>query len=696
MDTCRGEFIMLPWIITSFYRTISSRKHSCYLISFTCRSAHVGSSIFYITTLEDGSTSIAKVNVRDLPPEGEPLEEEGEEELLIELDHPIKDDDEPIPDYYVPITVTHKHRPSLRNIQAKDREPPMTIGDPYPNRPSNPLVSYIDVLVPVTRRAFCAMVNAHSLSRCVVNERRMQMVLQRVRLAIFESNVALQKSGISNKQFRLAHTYIIDGNKTRPEDIFDENINGRTYSDILKMAARTNDGELLDIPVLRDAYGADVVVIWTANAQQCGLAYSGMPISPEWAYAAVYYQCATGYYSFVHEIAHMLGARHDRASQACNIDSDVAQSILTNETFTADQLGSLLNPTRDPRDKCCGGLNTFSYQTVPCDNFGYQDSSNRYRSIMAYDCPTPNGCPRVQIFSQPDHKYAVWETTQGPEPSKKQVFLQIGNKLYNNARQIEFAWETVANYRDETVLPQVNPELNQTNSTAELCGNGVCDFDESCESCRQDCIFGESYLYQVDSTVAPLCGNGICELGEHCQNCAEDCPSRISEIESSYCCFGGGGATVSIAPKQFNLSAITFAVACDVNPYCTMNAQCDTRRAVIPSSSMNADRPVIFDEKNAHFVNWNATNNFCCGDGICERGEGVWNCSPDCVCINDGFCDPTFEDATCSDCLNYTTPTDIVTFVLAEQCLSQGTECLYITPDPCCGSCDEQTGACKP
>ena len=74
--------------------------------------------------------------------------------------------------------------------------------------------------------------------------------------------------------------------------------------------------------------------------------------------------CATGYYSFGHEIAHNMGCKHDRGTQ----------------------------------NQCWAG----GY------NYGFRDPKGRFRSIMAYDCKSGQcdgnaggGCPRLQGFSSP-------------------------------------------------------------------------------------------------------------------------------------------------------------------------------------------------------------------------------------------------------------------------------------------------------
>lgn len=47
--------------------------------------------------------------------------------------------------------------------------------------------------------------------------------------------------------------------------------------------------------------------------------------------------------------------------------------------------------------------------------------------------------------------------------------------------------------------------------TGSVCGDGTCDTDENCDSCSDDC------------GACPTCGDGTCDPGEDCSNCSADC-----------------------------------------------------------------------------------------------------------------------------------------------------------------------------
>jgi Metallo-peptidase family M12 len=69
------------------------------------------------------------------------------------------------------------------------------------------------------------------------------------------------------------------------------------------------------LQALRDAHAADIVVLLVESLTGCGRAYDILdPVAASFessAYCVVRRNCATGNYSFGHELAHLMGCRHD-------------------------------------------------------------------------------------------------------------------------------------------------------------------------------------------------------------------------------------------------------------------------------------------------------------------------------------------------------------------------------------------------
>ena len=164
-------------------------------------------------------------------------------------------------------------------------------------------------------------------------------------LAITETNTGYSASGI-NANVNLVHKYQVN---------YTEASNSET--DLNRLAA-TNDGYMDDVHTLRSQHGADIVLLVHDTNGYCGQA-DAIYADADSAFAIVDYDCATGYYSFGHELGHLQGARHD--------------------------------PNNDPN------TTPFAY------GHGYQYASGGWRTVMAYNCS--GGCTRQLFWSNPDKTY---------------------------------------------------------------------------------------------------------------------------------------------------------------------------------------------------------------------------------------------------------------------------------------------------
>jgi len=212
----------------------------------------------------------------------------------------------------------------------------------------------IDMLVVWTEQAECA--NSRKTKGCTLTDATKKNMEGLLKLAIEESNAAFELSGVK-AELRLVHAY-------RDGTGYDESAG---FSDALNKVTGKNDGVMDDVHTKREQYGADAVALIIDNAQYCGLGWLG-PNSGR-MFSVTKWSCATGYYSFVHELGHNMGLHHDRGTK-----------------------------------RSCSDNQNYYY--------GYRNPDGQFRSIMAYGCKTgqcdnnkKNGCTRVQRFSNPNFKY---------------------------------------------------------------------------------------------------------------------------------------------------------------------------------------------------------------------------------------------------------------------------------------------------
>lgn len=167
-------------------------------------------------------------------------------------------------------------------------------------------------------------------------------ILNTAMLAVEETNQSFLNSGIN---YELELVYV---------DKFDyTEINIDT--DLARFSADNN------VQTIKMAHSADVCVLLNNDAQWCGVADEIGATSSSAFCVVKAYNCATGYFSFGHEIGHLLGCRHDT-----RVDNNSTP---------------------------------FSY------GHGYVAPNKAWRTIMAYgtDC---NNCTRLQYWSNPGKTYA--------------------------------------------------------------------------------------------------------------------------------------------------------------------------------------------------------------------------------------------------------------------------------------------------
>ena len=146
----------------------------------------------------------------------------------------------------------------------------------------------IDLLVFYTAHAKCR--NANLARGCMQTATTQSSILSCINLAVTKTNDAYSLSGV-NVALRLVHV-AYDSYVEATTDAF-----GIALGDL---QSNNNDGKLDQAHTLRTTYGADVVALIIDDSQYCGIGYLGH--FTNYMFSVMAWNCATGYYSFGHEI----------------------------------------------------------------------------------------------------------------------------------------------------------------------------------------------------------------------------------------------------------------------------------------------------------------------------------------------------------------------------------------------------------
>ena len=148
----------------------------------------------------------------------------------------------------------------------------------------------IDVLVVWTKKAECR--KSGLTAGCTLTATTENNIRGLIDLAVAETNTAYDLSGVTT-QLRLVYAY-------RDPNYVEATTNA--FNVALSSITSTNDGVMDDVHIKRNSYGADIVAMIIDDPQYCGMAYLGPSIDLMFSVTA--WNCATGYYSFGHEIGH--------------------------------------------------------------------------------------------------------------------------------------------------------------------------------------------------------------------------------------------------------------------------------------------------------------------------------------------------------------------------------------------------------
>jgi hypothetical protein len=303
-------------------------------------------NIFQFLSVMNGTMVVNITHVSDFPPEGEPILENLQNRKLPTVDS-------------VPPRPTTKTMiiPALHQQleQTSDQEASRKLLDD--------LGGNLDVLVVWSVKAECARSSLSVDPLCSVDATTEQTMKDHVALAISETNSGFAASGI-NTVLHLAHSY---------RDATFSEASSDAFSNALD-DVRT--GNIAGVHEARTQYGADIVVLIIDDSQYCGLATSvGYP-RIDIMFSVTSQNCATGYYSFGHEIAHNMGCNHDRGQRLADLGSSGE----------------------------CSSLSGY--------NYGFRDPAGDFRTVLGYNCDinlcsgeSSNSCTRINRYSNPTGTY---------------------------------------------------------------------------------------------------------------------------------------------------------------------------------------------------------------------------------------------------------------------------------------------------
>jgi len=231
----------------------------------------VGGTVFDIKVDDDGNNVIDTKLASDFPPEADPMDivpPHLQERFLLE----------PKGNENRPQSSANDHNSFLGALS------PQISSQVDNSRRSEETVTTIDVMVVWTKKAECR--NYGQGQSCTTSTASTEAMQYRIDLAILETNEAYAQSGV-NAELLLVHSYLSDYVESA-DDAF------------IKALTHIKDSQ--DVSAKREQYGADVVAMMIDDSQYCGIGYFPSSVNKDYMFSVTWWYCATGYYSFGHEI----------------------------------------------------------------------------------------------------------------------------------------------------------------------------------------------------------------------------------------------------------------------------------------------------------------------------------------------------------------------------------------------------------
>ena len=290
-------------------------------------------------------------------------------------------------------------------------------------------------------------------------------------LAEFETNDAYLNSQITSTRVRVVLTHETDYSES-----------GSSSTDRARLS-NPGDGFMDEVIALRDQVAADVVTLMVNNFEVCGRAYFSIQSEntpfPELGFNVVKTLCATGNYTFGHELAHNQGCRHDRL-----------------------------------HDNSDGGAFLYSH--------GYIHPGNTFRTVMGV---VTSGVRRIRYFSNPDVLYNGLPTGIAPgDANSAHNALTIANTAFN-----------VANFRPSRDCNR-NGVCDGEEVDAGLSPD--CNLNGRPDECEEDCNgTGQPDQCDVVDGTSADCNRNLVpdECEEDCNNSGQPDDCDIAQGASEDC-----------------------------------------------------------------------------------------------------------------------------------------------------------------
>ncbi len=159
-----------------------------------------------------------------------------------------------------------------------------------------------------------------------------------------------------------------------------------------------------------------------------------------------------------------------------------------------------------------------------------------------------------------------------------------------------------------------------------ICGDGVCQIQEHCESCPEDCTECDDDCCRIQNDHG--CGDPVCET------------AVCESVEGFFggCCSGPWSWDYYCAERAYELTAYTGECACDTGS----DADCCSSHAEVGCSDHDCEMCVCANDIGCCYSEWNehcveiarerceCAGCVTCGDGACARSENGCNCPEDC------------------------------------------------------------------